>query len=276
MAIDVSVIIPTFRRPEQLKRAVASALMQSVGSIEVVVVDDSPEGSASDAIAALDDGRVTYHKMPVPTGGMPGAVRNYGLEQSVGTFIHFLDDDDEVPAGHYRASMRELEARPDVGFVFGRIEPFGGSPVETAREQREWAAAARRARTAQRLGPRLGFVAYQLFGPTLLLCGAAFMRRKCAFLEFDAPLAPFEDAEFFIRVMRRFGALWVDRVTLRYGLGHASAMHPDAATSWRAPTGKMLTDLQLYGCKSIEKYRSEHGSLELYALKALATVLRAA
>jgi glycosyltransferase involved in cell wall biosynthesis len=274
MPIDISVIVPTFRRPAKLKRALSSALDQSVASIEVIVVDDSPEGSAAAVTAGLRDERITCLNMPVPTGGFPGAVRNHGLSRSQGSFIHFLDDDDEVPGGHYFRAIRELEAHPEVGFVFGRVEPFGGSPGEMFDERKLWAGAAKRARASQLLGPRIGFLASQLFGTTLLISGAAILRRKCASLEFDTTLKRGEDAEFFIRAMRQFGALWVDRVTLRYGIGHPSAMHPDGGESWIAPTGQMLADLQLYGRTAVEKYRAERGSLELYALKFLAKGLR--
>ena len=71
---------------------------------------------------------VRYQRNPHPTGGVPGVVRNLGWPQAQGRFVHFLDDDDIVPAGYYAAVGAAFAARPDIGLVFGRIEPFGSGP----------------------------------------------------------------------------------------------------------------------------------------------------
>jgi hypothetical protein len=55
-------------------------------------------------------------------------VRNLGWPLTRGAFVHFLDDDDIVPGGHYAAVKAAFEQRSSVGLVFGRIEPFGVGP----------------------------------------------------------------------------------------------------------------------------------------------------
>ena len=42
----VSIIIPTYSRPINLKRAIDSALAQSYPFIEIIVVDDNGEGTS--------------------------------------------------------------------------------------------------------------------------------------------------------------------------------------------------------------------------------------
>src|ERR1700727_1098022 len=96
---DVSVVIPTFRRPALLREAIASALQDRDLEIEVLVLDDSPEGSAADTVAAIADPRVHYFKCDPPSGGKPAQVRNLGVQRAEGRFIHFLDDDDLVGEG---------------------------------------------------------------------------------------------------------------------------------------------------------------------------------
>ncbi|WP_423875429.1 glycosyltransferase family 2 protein [Bradyrhizobium sp.] len=64
MPAEISVVIPTFRRPLLLKQAIESALAQHV-PVEVIVVDDSPERSADPVV-------------PSPSGGWPSRVRNLG------------------------------------------------------------------------------------------------------------------------------------------------------------------------------------------------------
>jgi len=60
------VIIPTFRRPAALLEAVASAVDQRDVSVEVLVIDDSPEASAEEAVRGLRDPRIDYLKIPSP------------------------------------------------------------------------------------------------------------------------------------------------------------------------------------------------------------------
>ncbi len=268
MAVDVSVVIPTFRRPRELAEATKSALAQGNAGIavEVIVVDDSPEGSGRDAIAGLDDARVTYLRNPAPTGGRPGAVRNLGWPRARGAIVHFLDDDDVVPPGHYAALKAAFAARPDVGVVFGRVEPFGDE-AQLAHEREFFATAARRARSSVWLGPKVGLAAQMFFLATLFVCSAGAVRREC--LEplggFDEKLRLMEDTDFYGRAIRRFGAHFLDRVVLNYRIG-LSLMHSPAAD--RAALAESYQRIHA-------KYRAEWGALDFYAMKALArTVLK--
>lgn len=95
----VSVIIPTYKRPETLSRAVDSVLNQTYQNVEVIVVDDNyPEsaerGMTEGVMQKYDKNhRVIYIKHPQNKNG--SAARNTGLRNSHGDFIMFLDDDDE-------------------------------------------------------------------------------------------------------------------------------------------------------------------------------------
>jgi hypothetical protein len=78
--IDVSVIIPTFHREAQLLEAVGSVLAQKGVKIELIVVDDSPEGSARSAVASVPDPRVQYVLRPEPSKGRPALVNPIGVK----------------------------------------------------------------------------------------------------------------------------------------------------------------------------------------------------
>ena len=156
VSIDVSVIIPTFRRPNLLAEAIASVLSQGSVAVEVFVVDDSPEGSAQEVVTNFRDARVLYLKNPKPTGGFPSAVRNLGWPLARGAFVHFLDDDDIVPEGHYLAVKDAFSKHRDIGVVFGRIEPFGDAPEAQMRHERLFFSdGARRASVCGRFGSRI-------------------------------------------------------------------------------------------------------------------------
>ena len=69
VSIDFSVIIPTFRRPRELIEAISSVLRQPESTVEIFVIDDSPEGSAEEETRGLRDSRIVYVKNPSPIEG---------------------------------------------------------------------------------------------------------------------------------------------------------------------------------------------------------------
>lgn len=261
---DVSVVVPTFRRPRLLGEAVQSALSQQGVGVEVLVVDDSPEGSAQAEVESIADPRVRYRRMEHPSGGRPALVRNAGWPLATGRYLHFLDDDDQVAEGAYAALAAALDGRPGVGIAFGRVEPFGDDPEDLRHNQQLFAESARRARLSQRIHSRYALLSSMLFCNPCLACSACLVRRqKLAELGgFDARMTPFEDAEMFIRGIRRYGATFVDRPILRYRTGIPSLMH-DLAEGV-APAAYR----EIY-----RKYASEHGRVELFAMQVLARTL---
>lgn len=99
MSKKVSVIIPTYRRPLFLKRAIESVLNSTYKDIELIVVDDNNDGDAyrqeterlMQEMLKIDQ-RVRYLKHNVNKNG--SAARNTGIRNSTGEYIMFLDDDD--------------------------------------------------------------------------------------------------------------------------------------------------------------------------------------
>lgn len=93
----VSVVIPTYGRPEKLKKAIFSVFNQSYSKVEVVVVDDNPAGSLGRSetevlIDSISCSKLKYVKRKCNGGG--SLARNTGIKKSNGEFITFLDDDD--------------------------------------------------------------------------------------------------------------------------------------------------------------------------------------
>jgi GT2 family glycosyltransferase len=260
-ATDVTVVVPTFRRPGQLLEAVRSALAQEGVRVEVRVVDDSPEGSAREAIESLRDVRVSYTKRATPSLGRPGIVRNEAWRLARGRYVHFLDDDDVVVAGAYRAHVDALEANPRSSMSFGCIEAFGDDPSVVRRERAFWNRGAERARRAARIG-RFAFAASLLFDEAMFQ-NSACMVRKTALEEgggFD-PLMPVqEDTEMHLRGIRRHGATFIDQAVIRYRVTPGSLMRSDGIEGQlREAYGRMQ-----------QKYSDEHGRIEFAFMKVFA------
>jgi len=91
----VSVVVPTYNRPEQLRRAVGTVRAQTHRPVELVIVDDHSAEPASTVLAdvdmaALDDVTIVRHDR----NRGANAARNTGIREASGEFIAFLDDDD--------------------------------------------------------------------------------------------------------------------------------------------------------------------------------------
>jgi glycosyltransferase involved in cell wall biosynthesis len=274
VSVEFSTIIPTCRRPAELAEAITSVLAQTDVTLEIFVVDDSLDGSAKEVAAAFRDRRLIYMRNPHPTGGVPSVVRNLAWPYTRGPFVHFLDDDDIVPRGHYAAVKASFSEHPEVGVVFGHIEPFGNGPEEQLRHERQYFAdAARNASICQRFGPTWAFTGRMLFDRAMLVCSAGVVRRKCLVRigGFDPEIRLMEDADFYTRMIREFGAHFINRVTLRYRIGSPSLMHspnPDESQLRHQCAGRRRMQA---------KYRKERGAPEFYALAAFTrTVLKIA
>ena len=260
---DVSVIVPTHRREKLVVRAVASALAQRDIRLEVLVLDDTQEGSARDAIASISDPRVVYLKRRTPSRGRPSLVRNEGIARANGRFLHFLDDDDALHDDALASLRAPLDAHPRVGTSFGVVDPFGDDDEVLARERTHYSQAASSARNCN--GSRLKFTREILFGTAPLINSACLIRREVARAigGYDGSLAMAEGYEFFLRAIRAHGAIFVDRPVLRHQTGLPSLCRNVEPSVWLATYQAMYN-----------MYRARYGTVEFYALRAWALLAR--
>jgi glycosyltransferase involved in cell wall biosynthesis len=260
---DVSVIVATFRREKLLLEAVASARSQRGVDVEVIVVDDSPEGSAREGVLAMKDARVRYAHRDCPSGGRPGAVRNEGVRLSTAPLLHFLDDDDRLFDGSLR-DLAETITSHRYPMAFGRVVPFG----DASKVLREQTAYFRRmASVMRRLRGRHKFAAQLLFREMPFVNSACMIPRQVfdAFGGYDETLRCCEDVELFLRVGRERGFIFVDRDVLHYRVGAPSLMNEFRRTDGQTDEDKVLESYR----KMYARYKHDHGLFEYRALQAL-------
>lgn len=91
----ISIIVPIYRIADYIQRCVLSLTSQDYENIEILLIDDgSPDncGKICDEISKKDKRIKVFHK---ENGGLSDA-RNYGLENSVGDYVLFIDGDDYI------------------------------------------------------------------------------------------------------------------------------------------------------------------------------------
>lgn len=127
----LSIIIPSFNRPELLHRAVCSALSQTMTNIEVIVVDD---GSAP-AVTLPERENLRVIRLELNQGG--AMARNRGVMASRARWITYLDDDDVLLPDMAEKAMEAIRQIPrdlpaPIALLFGlNIIDSQGHVLET-------------------------------------------------------------------------------------------------------------------------------------------------
>jgi len=102
----VSVIIPTYKREERLKKAVKSVMNQTYENIEIIVVNDDPESDINSILKERQNLKLINHD--INKGG--GGARNTGIKNARGKYIAFLDDDDRFLPKKIEREVKLLES----------------------------------------------------------------------------------------------------------------------------------------------------------------------
>jgi GT2 family glycosyltransferase len=128
VAVSISIIIPTFRRPEPLARCLDALTRQEYprDQFEVVVVDNrNPPGTVEPVVRAFED-RLALRRVTEDTPG-PAAARNAGAHTAAAPILAFTDDDCIPDPGWLRALGETLAVHPDalVGGTSLDLEPRG-------------------------------------------------------------------------------------------------------------------------------------------------------
>jgi len=127
----VSVLIPTFRRPDGVVRAVRSVFAQATRELEVVIVDNAPEHSARHALEALArEAPCAFVWGHERRAGVAHA-RNAALALASGDLIAWLDDDQEAPRG-WLAALVNTQRAANADAVFGPVTADAGDGAHAA------------------------------------------------------------------------------------------------------------------------------------------------
>ena len=193
----MSVVVPTFGRADSVARLLAALHGQRPDPVEIVLVDQNPEGYIARSIdPSLLEG-VRHVRLEQPNAS---TARNAGFVHSTSPLVLFLDDD-VVPDPDFCERIRgSLMAHDDVACLAPLVVAEAG--VEAARSN------ARRLRAGP---PRDGL------WPLRETITAAVLFRREAFRHgggFDEALFAYartsEDQELFRRLRRRGVQLWLD------------------------------------------------------------------
>jgi len=127
--MQVTVIIPTFKRLEYLVQAIESAVQQTYQNFVCLVVNDYPPDALvlEKMIANFKDDRLHLINRDRTGGG--NAARNTGITEAEGEIIAFLDDDDCWLPHKLQRHVEQHALNPEAGLVFSGIIKRWGDQI---------------------------------------------------------------------------------------------------------------------------------------------------
>jgi len=136
MTVRVSVVIPTYKRPDLLGRVLTALSEQTLSAdqYEVIVADDEPSRATEKLVRGWDDrAPMAVRYVPVLASQGPAGARNAGWRVAQGEIVAFTDDD-TIPDPDWLRAGNEAFV-DDVAGVWGRIVvPLPANPTDYERD----------------------------------------------------------------------------------------------------------------------------------------------
>lgn len=114
-----SVVIPTYNRATFIGATLDSVLAQTYQNLEILVVDDGSKDNTAEVVGRYADPRLRYYPKE---NGERGVARNYGLARATGTYVLFLDSDDQFHANHLATLHRKIEELGHPNFIATKFD----------------------------------------------------------------------------------------------------------------------------------------------------------
>ena len=227
--MKISVIIPTFNRKYVLHRAIESVANQTRPPIEIIVVDDGSTDGTKDWLAnSFPSVKYIYQD----NKGVSSA-RNGGIEVSKGSWVSFLDSDDEWMPTKLEAQESYIIENPEIKFCHtNEIWIRNGVRVNQMKKHQKYGG--------------------DIFEKCLDICRispSSVLIKKDVFDEiglFDESLRVCEDYDMWLRYTSRFPVLFLDRqLIIKYG-GHSDQL------------SRVNSGIERYRIRSLEHLLNSH------------------
>lgn len=200
----VSVIVPVFERPDLIRRALDSVLLQSAPVAEVIVIDDASSDDTAAVVVQSYPG-VTLIRNESNRG--VSYSRNIGIKQASGEWIALLDSDDAWEPAKLERQLALVAQQSNANLIH---------------TNEIWIRNGKRVNQGDRHEKAGGWI-YQRCLPLCAISPSSVMIHKRVFADvglFDESLPACEDYDLWLRITARFETHFIDEpLVIKYG-GH--------------------------------------------------------
>lgn len=131
--ILVTIITITRNRAGLIPRAIKSVLAQTYRNFEYLIIDGASTDNTSEVVNSFHDDRIRYFSLKENISAIESI--DYGISNSLGSFISFLDDDDEYLPGKIEKQLKLIVSLPEeYGFVYCWMDYYDDKKNEIVKE----------------------------------------------------------------------------------------------------------------------------------------------
>lgn len=116
----LSVVIPAYNAQKFISRCISSALASDLKEIEVIAIDDGSTDETKDILSWYENMYPQFFKKIFKENGGAAEARNYGIAESKGHYIAFIDSDDMIRPDAYSTMYDSLQ-KTGADIAIGRL-----------------------------------------------------------------------------------------------------------------------------------------------------------
>lgn len=131
----VSVIVPTYRRPDYLGVCLRSLQAQTFRDFHVLVCDNGADPDSEDVVRALEDDRFSYVARTTNVGILGNVIA--GFRDTRSPLVMELDDDDYLAPQCLERLVSPFDGRPGLALTFADLEVIDARGAVVSPETRE-------------------------------------------------------------------------------------------------------------------------------------------
>ena len=122
----ISIIIPAYNRADLIVETLDSVSKQSFQDWECLVVDDGSEDDTVHVVQQFmeNDKRFRFFKRPDEFKNGGSGAKNYGIQQSEGKYLMFLDSDDLYDVNFVEEQVKKISGKPETTICFSKYYTF--------------------------------------------------------------------------------------------------------------------------------------------------------
>lgn len=118
--LQISVVTPTYNRPELLRRTLASLQAQTYPHFTATICDNANQPEVKAVVDELSDPRFHYLPRPENLGMFRNAID--GFQRATGDLVFKLDDDDLLAPDFFETLVVPFRDREDVTVAFSQLD----------------------------------------------------------------------------------------------------------------------------------------------------------
>lgn len=204
----ISIVIPLYNKEKEIEATLQSVQSQSFQEYEIVVVDDGSVDKSAQIVKGMNGPHIRYIYQQ---NAGPSAARNHGVKEAKADWILFLDADD-------RLEPDALQMFEDLKNKNPKISIFSANFYLETDGKKELLSQ----KSMEGIVPN-NFLAW--FNYDMILCAGSVMYKKALLqsVSFREDLRRYEDAEMQFHLMRKYKIYHINRPSVTYNLGSASA-----------------------------------------------------